>query len=350
MSGVIPARVDSAAKTVLLDLIDAAVKAGWTLSRICSVLELDRQRAWRWRHRQVLDRLDDAAPGGRAIHALLAWEEAEIVAMFEEWGPVDLSHRKLAHRGSYTGRVWVSPSTVDRVLARNGLALPGVPRPARSVKKPWPAWVEWRPNQLWCWDASHFSACTVAPVVYGIVDVVSRKWIASLLCSEQTGTQVKVVFLAGLEAEGLLAGLEWRLDRPDDIDLDDDAAPVLLAVSDNGPEMRSGETRAFMALLTIGQHFGRPYTPTDQAWIETLWGHVKAEHPHLATITDPAVLAAELERVRRHYNTVRLHEGIGYVTPNDEHAGRGETIRQARRDGMIAADQARRASHRKALP
>jgi len=244
----------------------------------------------------VTGRLDDATPGGNPVHGLLAWEEAEILAIFEEWGAVDLSHRKLAHRGSYTERVWVSPSTVDRVLARNGLALQGLPRPARSARKPWPDWVQWRPNQLWCWDASHFSACVVSPIVYGIVDVVSRKWIAGLLCSGQTGTQVKVVFLAGLEAEGLLAELEWRLDAPGDVDLDDDAAPVLLAVSDNGPEMRSGETRAFMALLTIGRHFGRPYTPTDQAWIETFWGHVKAENPHLLTITDPEVLAAELER------------------------------------------------------
>jgi len=47
-----------------------------------------------------------------------------------------------------------------------------------------------------------------------------------------------------------------------------------------------------MALLTIGQHFGRPYTPTDQAWIETLWGHVKAENPHLLTITDPKAIGS----------------------------------------------------------
>ncbi len=111
--------------------------------------------------------------------------------------------------------------------------------------------------------------------------------------------------------------------------------------------MRSGETRAFMALLTIGQHFGRPYTPTDQAWIETLWGHVKAENPHLLTITDPQVLAAELEGVRTAYNQVRLHESIGYVTPDDEHEGRGEAIRQARREGLSAAGHARREHHRK---
>ena len=185
-----------------------------------------------------------------------------------------------------------------------------------------------------------------SPVVYGIIDVVSRKWIATLLTPEATSTQVKVLFLNALDAEGLLEGLEWRLDQPQDVDLGEPEAPILLAVSDNGPEMRSDETRAFMALVTIGQHFGRPSTPTDQAWIETLWGHIKAENPHLLAITEPDVLGAELDRVRRHYNTVRLHEAVGYVTPNDEHEGRGDKIRQTRRDGLQAADTARRAHHR----
>jgi hypothetical protein len=33
--------------------------------------------------------------------------------------------------------------------------------------------------------------------------------------------------------------------------------------------------------------------------------------------------------VRERYNGVRLHAGIGYVTPNDEHEGRGPAIRPA---------------------
>jgi putative transposase len=112
--------------------------------------------------------------------------------------------------------------------------------------------------------------------------------------------------------------------------------------------MRSDETRAFMALVTIGQHFGRPSTPTDRAWIETLSGRVKAENPHLLAIAEPDVLAAELDRARTDFNAVRLHEAVGYVTPNDEHEGRGDKIRQARRDGLHAADTARRAFHRNA--
>ena len=70
----------------------------------------------------------------------------------------------------------------------------------------------------------------------------------------------------------------------------DPARPVLLAVSDNGPQMTSGSTREFLAMCAIAQHFGRPGTPTDQAWIESLFSHIKADWPHLELIRDPAVL------------------------------------------------------------
>src|SRR5699024_6180892 len=160
--------------------------------------------------------------------------------------------------------------------------------------------------------------------------------------------QVEVAFTAALEAEGLLEGVDARL-ADDRFDLGADGEEIrrlLLAVSDNSPKMTSGTTREFMALCAIAQHFGRPGTPTDQAWVESFNGHLKGEHPHLAAIEDPATLRAELALIREHYNTVRLHESIGYVTPEDEHAGRGDAIRQARRDGLEHARQRRHAHHR----
>ena len=84
----------------------------------------------------------------------------------------------------------------------------------------------------------------------------------------------------------------------------------------------------------------------DQSWIESFFGHLKTENPHLDTITDPGVLRAELDHLRGHYNTVRLHEGIGYVTPDDEHHGRGPAIRKARRDGLEQARRNRVATRR----
>lgn len=349
MIGPVPARVSGAVKAELLALIDDAVAGGWPVGKACSVLGLDRQRAWRWHtRRQAGLPLDDAASGGNPIHGLLDWEQAEIVALFEEWADIDRSHRKLAHRGSYENRVWVSPSTVDRVLTRHNMRLAGETRPPKSVKTPWPAWAEWKPNQLWCWDASQFERCETSKYAYGIIDLVSRKWITVTLTPEPNTTSVKVLFCKALAAEDLLTPeLQQRLADPDTpIPDDDDRLPMLLAISDNGTEMRGGDTRKFMALLSIAQHFGRPSTPTDQAWIETLWGHLKWEHPHLMAITDPAVLIAELDRLRHHYNSVRLHEAIGYVTPNDEHEGRGDTIRAARTAGLHAADEQRRHWHR----
>jgi putative transposase len=80
---------------------------------------------------------------------VLLEEVAEIIALFHQWGEVDRSLRKLAHRGSYLQRVWVSPFSVRRVLAAEGLRLRPLPRPARSVWRPFPDWVEYRPGMLW---------------------------------------------------------------------------------------------------------------------------------------------------------------------------------------------------------
>ncbi len=287
--------------------------------------------------------LADRRPGC-ALHGLLDDEVAEIVALYHEWGEVDRSHRKLAHRGSYLGRVWVSASSVRRVLAAQGLHLRPLPRPARSVRQPFPEWVEYRPNSIWIYDTTHFPRARVA--VIAIEDLVSRKWIGEIVSSEETSTQVQVLFTDALAAEGLLPLVEARQDGLVDPTVDDESRPILLAMSDNGPQMTSGSTREFMALCAIHQHFGRPGTPTDQAWIESLFGHVKIEHPHLAAIRDPAVLRDELAIVREHYNSVRLHAGIGYVTPDDEHAGRGAAIRKAREAGLEAARLRRLAYHR----
>ena len=108
--------------------------------------------------------------------------------------------------------------------------------------------------------------------------------------------------------------------------------------------IRSGSLVFLACFSENSQHFGRPGTPTDQTWIESLNGHIKIDYPHLLAIRDPATLGAELAVVRAHYNGVRLHQGIGYVTPDDEHEGRGEATRKARQAGLEQARESRPAS------
>ena len=315
-------------KLELLGLIDQAVADGWAHTRACRVLDLPDSRAHHWRQRlREAGTLEDGRPGGGAVHGLLAWEEQAILDLIETWGWVDRSHRKLAHRGSYTGVVFVSPSTVLRVALKHRVVLPGEPARPRPKVPAFPE-IPWEKNRIWIWDATHFTRAK--RVAYAIVDVVTRYWIGYLLTSEQTHTQVQLLFARALEDQRLL-GPDGLPPKPDG------EAPILVAWSDNGSEMTAIDTRQFMALMAITQHHGRPGTPTDQAHIESFYSHLKGDWPHLTSITDPAGLDTELARIRTEYNTVRLHAAIGYVTPDDEHHGRGPKIRRARAAGMRRA-------------
>ena len=189
--------------------------------------------------------------------------------------------------------------------------------------------VPWERNRIWIWDATHFPRA--GRVAYAIVDVVTRYWIGYLLSSEQTSTQAQLLFAQALEDQGLSELAGARGEDPDH------GGPILVAWSDNGAEMTAIDTRQFMALMAIAQHHGSPGTPTDQAHVESFFSHLKGDWPHLSAITDPRALDSELARIRGEYNTIRLHAAIGYVTPDDEHQGRGPRIRRARIAGMRRA-------------
>ena len=150
-------------------MVDHACGRGWSLARICGVLELEASRVWRWRRRAregdeaLTDRVTRAP-----VHGIIPDEEAEILAVAAEFKEIDRSHRKLAHRGSYEGRVWVSPSTVRRVLAAHDVDLPAPPPPApRAPITPVPSWVAWEPNNIWMYDVERHEALYNRAVVKG---------------------------------------------------------------------------------------------------------------------------------------------------------------------------------------
>ena len=294
-------------KAGLLDLVGHAVEHGWSARRACRLLGLDHARYHHWAARLAAARLDDLKPGGHPLHGLLDWERAAIVELFETWGGVDRSHRKLAHRGSRVDLVHVSESTVRRVLAAEGLTLPGNPPREPAPRAPWPDWLEWKPNRVWAYDFTHWTRAGVASIA--IVDMVSRKWLTTLTSAEESSTQVEVAFTAALATEHLLEAADARAtaalraalasgDRQKVHALADQGqVPLLLAVSDNGPQMRSHSTREFLAGMAIATRFARPGPPRDGAGTETLSAHVRARGPPREKIRNPGSLGAELAGV-----------------------------------------------------
>ena len=135
--------------------------------------------------------------------------------------------------------------------------------------------------------STHFAGCPRVAVIT-IMDLVTRKWICEIVSGEETSTQIQAAFCDALRARGPGRARRRTPGQHRRSSLDDAVRrPILLAVSDNGPQMTSGSTREFMAMCAIAQHFGRPGTPTDQAWIESLFSHIKADWPHLDAITRP---------------------------------------------------------------
>jgi putative transposase len=216
--------------------------------------------------------------------------------------------------------VHVSESTVRRVLAEEGLVIDGPPAREPVPRSPWPDWLTWKPDSIWAYDFTCWTRARRASIA--ILDVVSRKWLATLTSAGESSTQAGACFLAALDAEDLLdaadelatAALREAITSGDRDAVHDLAGegqvPLLLAISDNGPQMRSVSTRQFLAGVAIDWQSGRPHTPQDQAWIETLSGHVKGGWPYLEKIRDPGELDLELDRVRHQYNTVRLSPGV----------------------------------------
>ena len=317
------------------------------MQRACRVLQVTERRVNRWQARRAAGALADRPAGGGAVHGLLDEEVEQVLDLAEEWGEIDRSHRKLAHRGSRLGRVWVSPASVFRVLAAHDLVLPSRRAGRRSSARPGRTGWSTGPTRCGAPDVTHFGRCLAAPARSRSSTWPGRKWLATLLSAEETSTQVEVVFTDALGAEGCrrwwpparTAGSIWPKTTP--------PGRCCWQSPTTHRQMTSGSTREFLALCSIVQHFGRPHTPTDQAPIESFFGHVKGEWPHLEQIRDPDELRAEPEVVRSHYNTVRLHAGIGYLTPDDEHTGRGAQIRKARRQGLKWARRRRIAYHRK---
>ena len=90
-----------------------------------------------------------------------------------------------------TSRRPPGPVRVPSTLAHRSLAAVGGAAVAGGGRDPRPG-------------GSHFTRAKLT--TFAIVDVVSRKWIATVVTAEESSTQVQLLFAEALDAEGLVAG------------------------------------------------------------------------------------------------------------------------------------------------
>lgn len=292
------------------------------ISSACEIFGLNRRRYYRWL-------------GWKPFLPKLAWnritpqEEEAIIEAGRDERLCDLRAAGLMVYGHDTGKFLCSVSTVQRVLIRNKLQAPYVVPTRKRPVKPDVRSLMSEPKKIFSYDATDFYLTSrLRVVVIPILDLGSRKFIHfGVRIVSFTQKDVMDIWDEALQRE--------------EID-----TTQLTALSDRGSQMKGSRTKAHLiGKWDVRLEFARPYTPDDNAWIETFIKYMKY-HPacpdSFATVEDVVVWVSKFQRL---YND-HPHSALGYVRPNDEHAGLGNAIRSQRKENLLAARKARLAHYR----
>jgi len=118
-------------------------------------------------------------------------------------------------------------------------------------------------------------------------------------------------------------------------------------ISDNGPQFIAKDFKEFIRICGMTHVRTSPYYPQSNGKIERFHRTIKGDciRPETPLSLDDArrIVARYVE----HYNTVRLHSAIGYVTPQAKLQGRDKEI-LAERDRKLEAARERRKQKRHA--
>ena len=202
--------------------------------------------------------------------------------------------------------VAVSPASVWRVLQQAGLLSRWKPKPSRKgtgFEQPL------QPHQHWHVDVSYINLSGTFYYLCSVLDGCSR-----LLVHWDLRESMKE------------ADIEMILERAKE--KYPEAKPRI--ISDNGPQFIARDFKEFIRISGMTHVRTSPFYPQSNGKLER-W------HKTLKTECIRPLTPLTLDDARRliqsyvdHYNTVRLHSAIGYVTPQDRLAGRQAEIHAAR--------------------
>ena len=119
-------------------------------------------------------------------------------------------------------------------------------------------------------------------------------------------------------------------------------------ISDNGPQFIAKDFKTYIRLAGMTHVRTSPYYPQSNGKIEALHKTIKTTTIRPASPESLEEARELMKRFVEHYNTVRLHSAIGYVTPADKLAGREADIWAARDRKLEAARELRRARRQEA--
>ena len=246
---------------------------------------------------------------------LADWEKQAIVA-YHDKHPLE-GYRRLTFMMLDDDIVAVAPATAYRVLKAAGRLDRKTNKQSQKgtgFKQPLSA------HQHWHVDISYINAGGTFFYLITVLDGYSRYIVHHELRESMTELDVEIVCQAALEKH---PGVKPRI------------------ISDNGPQFIASDFKAFVRHSGMTHVRTSPYYPQSNGKLERWHKSLKTEsiRPSCPRNADEATrLIAEYVS---HYNEVRLHSAIDYVTPADYLAGLAPEI-HSERDRKLEEARVRR--------
>ena len=232
------------------------------------------------------------------------WEKQEIVN-FHLKNPLE-GYRRLTFMLLDADIVAVSPSSVWRVLGQAGLLGKWKGQPSRKgtgFQQPL------EPHQHWHIDVSYINIAGTFYYLCSVLDGYSRFIVHWDLRESMTEADIEMILQRAREKHP-------------------DARPRI--ISDNGPQFLARDFKEFIRIAGMTHVRTSPYYPQSNGKLERWHKSLKAECIRPGTPLTPEDARRLIRQYVDHYNTVRLHSAIGFVTPADMLAGRQKEIHAAR--------------------
>lgn len=301
-------------REAVVELVDYGItRVGMPRKRLLHWLGLAPGKYYDWKRRQGQPNRHNGQIPSR--HWLQPWEREAIVAYTGEH-PLD-GYRRLCYRMIDEHSVACAPSTVYRVLRSAGLLQAWevkVSSKGQGFEQPT------APHEHWHIDISYLNIAGTFYYLCSVLDGYSRFIVHWALEETMTTTRVEIVLQAAREQ---VPGAHPRI------------------ISDNGPQFIAQDFKEFIRLCEMTHVRTSPYYPQSngklERWHKSLKGECIRPNSPVSLADAQHLVAAYVE----HYNSVRLHSAIGYITPQAKLEGREAAIFAERQHRLAQARAAR---------
>lgn len=216
-----------------------------------------------------------------------------------------------------------SPSSVYRVLKGAGLLDRHTPKPSSKGN----GFVQpLKPHEHWHVDVSYLNIAGTFYYLCSLLDGCSRFTVHWEIRESMTEADVEQIVQRARER---FPGVKPRI------------------ISDNGPQFIARDFKEFIRLCGMSHVRTSPYYPQSNGKIERWHRILKEECIRPGTPLTLQDARRIVGKFVEHYNTVRLHSALGYITPKDKLEGREKEIFDAR-DRKLESARERRKEKRQA--